>query len=299
VGYNLDVRLAFLGTPDPAVVALHALVEAGHEIVVVVSRADKRRGRGADLTPSPVKGAALALGLPVTTRVDDVLGTGAELGVVVAFGQLIKPHVLAELPMVNLHFSLLPRWRGAAPVERAILAGDRETGVCVMAVEEGLDTGGVYALERVTIGPGETAAELRARLALVGSRLLVDTLARPGGPGDPVPQEGEPTYAAKVAPGELELVWSKPAAELARLPRVGKAWTTFRGRRLLVVEVRAVGDGEAGAPALAPGELSGVRVGTGRGRLELVRVQPEGKAPVAAGAWRNGARPAPGERLGG
>jgi methionyl-tRNA formyltransferase len=176
------VRLVFLGTPPAAVPPLRALVEAGHDVALVVTRADKRRGRGAELTPSAVKAAA------------------AELGVVVAFGQLIKPHVLAEVPMVNLHFSLLPRWRGAAPVERAILAGDDETGVCVMDVEEGLDTGGIYALERVRVHPHETADELRARLVAIGTPLLLEVLARPGGIGEPMPQDGEPTYAAKLTP---------------------------------------------------------------------------------------------------
>jgi len=287
------VRLVFLGTPPAAVPPLRALVEAGHDVALVVTRADKRRGRGAELTPSAVKAAATELGLPVSHRVDDTLSTGAELGVVVAFGQLIKPHVLAKVPMVNLHFSLLPRWRGAAPVERAILAGDDETGVCVMEVEEGLDTGGIYALERVRIHPHETADELRARLVAIGTPLLLEVLARPGGIGEPMPQEGEPTYAAKLTPEELELDWSKPADQLARLPRVGKAWTTFRGRRLLVAHARAVpGHGE-------PGVIEGVTVWAGSGGLELVRVQPEGKPVVDAAAWRNGARPRPGERLGG
>jgi len=287
------VRLVFLGTPPAAVPPLRALVDAGHDVALVVTRADKRRGRGAELTPSAVKAAATELGLPVSHRADDTLSTGAELGVVVAFGQLIKPHVLAEVPMVNLHFSLLPRWRGAAPVERAILAGDDETGVCVMDVEEGLDTGGIYALERVRIHPHETADELRARLVAIGTPLLLEVLARPGGIGEPMPQQGEPTYAAKLTPEELELDWSKLAEQLARLPRVGKAWTTFRGRRLLVAQARAVpGHGE-------PGVIEGVTVWAGSGGLELVRVQPEGKPVVDAAAWRNGARPRPGERLGG
>jgi len=287
------MRLVFLGTPEAAVPALRALVGAGNEVVHVVTRVDKRRGRGNEVSPSPVKTAALELGIPVSHRVDDVIGTGADLGVVVAFGQLIKPHVLAEIPMVNLHFSLLPRWRGAAPVERAILAGDPETGVCVMAVEEGLDTGGVYACERVTIDPDETAVELRSRLVDLATPLLLEVLARPGGIGEPVAQRGEPTYAAKITAADLEVRWDRPAVELARLPRVGKAWTTFRGRRLLILDGRAVpGD-------VKPGVLDGVVVGTGEGGLELVTVQPEGKAPLPAGAWRNGARPAPDERLGG
>jgi methionyl-tRNA formyltransferase len=149
---------------------LRALVQAGFDIALVVSQPDKKRGRGSALLPSPVKAAALELGLPVTDKVDDALDTDAELGVVVAFGRLIKPHVLDRLPMINVHFSLLPRWRGAAPVERAILAGDTETGVCIMQLEEGLDTGPVYAVERLSIGPEETADELRDRLVGAGTR---------------------------------------------------------------------------------------------------------------------------------
>ena len=283
------MRLVFLGTPEAAVPPLQALVAAGHEVLLVVTRADKRRGRGSELSPSPVKAAAQSLGLPVTTDVDAVTGTGADLGVVVAFGRIIKPPVLAAVPMVNLHFSLLPRWRGAAPVERAILAGDRETGVCVMAVEEGLDTGGVYAVTRMEVGDG-SADELRSRLVAAGTTLLVETLATGLGPA--APQVGEPTYAEKVTSEDLHLDWTRPASELERVPRVGKAWTTFRNRRLLILSARAVDDGPA------PGHLDGVVVGTGEGGLLLLRVQPEGKPVLDAGAWRNGARPGPDEPLG-
>lgn len=275
---------------------LRALVGAGHEIVTVVSRADKRRGRGGALVPSPVKAAASELGLPVTERVDDVIGSGAELGVVVAFGRLIKPHVLAAVPMINLHFSLLPRWRGAAPVERAILAGDDRTGACVMALEEGLDTGPVYESREVRIGPEESAADLRARLVEVGTELLVRLLAE--GLPRPVPQVGEPTYAAKIDPGELRLDWARPAAELHRVVRVGGAWTTFRGRRLKVLAARVADDRDG--PPLGPGEIDarGLAVGCGEGALALVEVQPEGRAPQPAPAWRNGAHLGPGDRLG-
>jgi methionyl-tRNA formyltransferase len=285
-------RLVYLGTPAAAVPPLRALVAAGYEIPLVVTQPDRKRGRGSALVPSPVKAAATELDLPVTTKVDDALGAGADLGVVVAFGRLIRPHVLAELPMVNVHFSLLPRWRGAAPVERAILAGDTETGVCVMQLEEGLDTGPVHAVERVAVGPHETAAELREHLVDVGTDLLLRTLAT--GIGDGIPQEGEPTYANKIDPGELELDWSRPADELDRLVRMGGAWTTFRGRRLKVHRARVHGV----APDGSPGTLTGVTVATGAGGLELVDVQPEGKGVQAAGAWRNGAHPAPDERLG-
>ena len=239
-----------------------------------------------------MKAAAVGLGLPVTDRVDDVLGAGAELGVVVAYGRLIRPHVLDVLPMVNLHFSLLPRWRGAAPVERAILAGDTVTGVCVMALEEGLDTGPVYACEERPIGGEETLQEVRSALAETGARMLVDLLA--SGLPEPRPQEGEPTYAAKVEAEEHHLEWGRTAIELHRVIRLGQAWTTFRGRRLRVLRARpATGGG------LAPGELDAgdLWVGTGDGALELVEVQPEGKGPQPATSWRNGARLQPGERF--
>ncbi|HET9441966.1 MAG TPA: methionyl-tRNA formyltransferase [Acidimicrobiales bacterium] len=292
------MKLVFLGTPAAAVPPLEALVAAGHDVRLVVTQPDRKRGRGGALVPSPVKTAADRLGLPVTERVDDVLDTDAELGVVVAFGKLVKAHVLDRLPMVNLHFSLLPRWRGAAPVERAILAGDTETGVCLMALDVGLDTGPVDACEKVAIAPGEPAADLRDRLVGIGTRLLVERLAT--GLGPPVPQHGETTYAAKLEPTELELDFTRPAEEVNRVVRLGRAWTTFRGRRLQVLSARPVTlDGEAGAGA-GPGTLDGLVVtcapGTG---LELATVKPEGRPAVAAAAWRNGARPAPGERLGG
>ncbi len=272
---------------------MRALVAAGHKVVLVVTRPDKRRGRGGALLPSPVKAAAQELGLTVTSRVDDVLEAGAELGVVVAYGRLIKPHVLAVLPMVNLHFSLLPRWRGAAPVERAILAGDPVTGVCVMALEEGLDTGPVYACEERAIGEDETLEDVRSALTEAGTRMLVDMLA--SGLPEPTPQVGEPTYAAKIEPEEHHLDWSRSAVELHRVVRLGQAWTTFRNRRLRVLWARLVSGGE-----LEPGEVdpTTLRVGTGDGALALVEVQPEGKGPQPATSWRNGARLRPGERMG-
>jgi methionyl-tRNA formyltransferase len=285
-------RLVFLGTPDVAVAPLRALHSSGFDIALVVTRADKRRGRGGALVPSPVKAAALELGLAVTDDVDAVLATEADLGVVVAFGRIIKPHVLAAVPMVNMHFSLLPRWRGAAPVERAILAGDRETGVCIMEVEEGLDTGGVHAQQTVTIGDDETLDELRARLVVIGTDLLVAALR--DGLGTPTPQAGEVTYADKIDPGELHLDWSATAIDLHRRVRLGGAWTTFRGKRLKIWRTRV----DADRSVLAPGEIDGLRVGTGAGTLELDEVQPEGKGRVAATAWRNGARPTAGERMG-
>ncbi|HEX4863544.1 MAG TPA: methionyl-tRNA formyltransferase [Acidimicrobiales bacterium] len=285
------MRLVFLGTPEPAAAALRSIVAAGHDVALVVTRADKRRGRNAAPSPSPVKATAVELGLPVTTRIEDVLDAGAKLGVVVAFGRIIKDEILDQMPMVNAHFSLLPRWRGAAPVERAVLAGDTETGVCLMAIDAGLDTGPVYRCEKVSIGSEETADQLRERLSELSARMLVEALET--GLGEPVPQEGEPTYAAKLEPAELHLNWERPAAELHRVVRVGRAWTSLRGRRLLVLEARVV-DRSGGAP----GSLDGSVVSAGDGGLELLRVQPEGRPALPAVDWLRGARPAPGEVLG-
>lgn len=274
------MRLAFLGTPEAAVPTLRALVADGYDIAIAITQPDKKRGRGSALVASPVKQAAEELGIPVAHQVDAVLDVDAELGVVVAFGKLIKPNVLDRLPMVNVHFSLLPRWRGAAPVERAILAGDAVTGVCIMELDEGLDTGPVYTSEDVEIGTEETVGELRDRLVEVGTRLLIDRLTT--GLGEAHAQEGEPTYAEKISPDELCIDWSKPSVEIHRLIRLGRAWTTFREKRLRVL--RATLDTAA----------AGHRVGD----LVLTEVQPEGKGPMQATAWANGARPGPDERLG-
>ena len=265
------MKLVYLGTPAIAVPPLEALA-AEHDVRLVVTGADKRRGRGGELSPSPVKATADRLGIPVSHTVDDVLDTDAELGVVVAFGRIVKPHVLARLPMVNLHFSLLPRWRGAAPVERALLAGDEVTGVCVMAVEEGLDTGGVFARVEVPVAPDATLDSLLAELVEVGTDLLVETLER--GLGEPAPQTGEETYASKIDPAELRIDWAGSPHEIDRLVRLGGAWTTFRGGRVKIHE--AVLDGDHIVPTV---------------------VQPEGRARMDYGAWRNGVRPAESERF--
>ncbi len=281
-------RLAFLGTPTMSVPPLRALVDHGFEVAAVVTRVDKRRGRGAALMPSPVKEAAVELGLPVMHRVDDLLDPSIDppidLGVVVAFGQLIKPHVLDEIPMVNLHFSLLPRWRGAAPVERALLAGDEVTGVCLMELEEGLDTGPVYERVEVPIGADETADELRAELVRAGTDLLIRRLT--DGLGTAQVQVGEPTYASKLSADELRIDWTAPPVLVHRLVRLGGAWTTLRGKRLRIVEADLVGD--------EPGALLHDDV---VGGLRLRTVQPEGKGAMPFADFARGARLATDERL--
>ncbi len=284
-------RLAYLGTPHAAVPPLQALSAAGFDIGLVVTRSDKRRGRRGTLEPSPVKACAVELGIPVSHEVDDVLGVDADLGIVVAFGRLIRANVLDRLALVNLHFSLLPRWRGAAPVERAILAGDERTGVCLMALEETLDTGPVYRVAETPIGDRETAEQLRARLVEMGTEMLVDALVV--GLGDPTPQHGDATYAAKIEPAELEIDWSRSAVEIDRLVRVGGAWTTLGGRRFKIWST-----GAPRADRVPPGELAGRLVGAGSGSLELIEVQLEGRPRREIGAFLAGARLEPGTRLG-
>jgi methionyl-tRNA formyltransferase len=272
------MRLVFFGTPDDAVPALRALHTADHEIALVVTQPDRRRGRGTEPGPSPVKVAATELELPVLTPersrevVDDVAASGAALGVVVAFGQLLPEDLLAALPggFVNVHFSLLPRWRGAAPVERAMLAGDAETGVCLMALEAGLDTGPVYARTPTPIGNHETAGELRARLVTLGTELLVATL--PTVPTTmPRPQVGAPTYAEKLTVEEFRLDPARPAIELDHIVRAGNprpgAWFELGAKRVKVWSAHVEHD-----------------------RLVFDEVQPEGKARMDAAAWHAGLR---------
>lgn len=290
-------RLAFLGTPEPAAVCLVELARAGHEIVVAVTEPDRRRGRGAELAPTPVKRIAADLGIPVADRVEAALSVDAEIGVVVAFGRLIRPEILGRLTMVNAHFSLLPRWRGAAPVERAILAGDAVTGVSLMRLDRGLDTGPVYEQAMVEIQPHESAAELTDRLTGAAAGLLVRRLAHGlEGLGEPVPQAGEATYAAKISPAERRIDWGSAAEQIERLVRIGRAWTTFRNRRLIIWEALAT-DAPA-ADHLAPGRLDGGRVATGDGWIELRVVQPEGRPKLDALDWWRGARIEPGGSLG-
>lgn len=289
---NAIQRVAFLGTPALAVPTLKAIHTAGYEIPIVVSAEDKRRGRGAKKSPTAVKAAALDLGIRVTSEVDDLLAVHAEepidLAVVVAFGQIIRPHVLAEIPMVNIHYSDLPRWRGAAPVERAILAGDTETAIAIMSVVEGLDEGDVWALHKVPIHLDETLLTLWQSMAFSGAGVLIETMRN--GFTDPTPQTGEVLYAKKLTVLDRFLDWHRPATELNRIVRVGNAWTMFRGDRF---KVHLAELAEVNHPV---GEIHDLVVGTGDGGLRLLAVQPAGKPRMDAGDWANGAQP-DGERF--
>lgn len=291
-------RVAFLGTPELAVPVLRALVEAGIEVGHVITRVDKRRARGNDLYPSPVKVAALELGLTVSHKVDDLLEQHRDkpfdLAVVVAYGALIKPNVLAEIPMVNLHVSLLPKWRGAAPIERALLAGDTQTGVCLMQIEEGLDTGGVIGVRTMAITDSTTAEDIRSQLIAEGSQLLIEQLKF--GLDPVVPQTGRATYAEKIDSSELRINWSNSAREISRLIRLGNAWTIFRGKRLKIHQADVIHEttGEVGSLVVTK---NSVGVATSSGFLELKIVQPEGKPRMDVVSWINGTQITHGEKL--
>lgn len=301
-----------MGTPAAAVPSLRALAQV-HDVAAVYTQPDRPRGRGLEQAPSLVKEAALELGLPVvepaslknTDERDRLREIVPEIVCVVAFGQILPPEVLAIPPRgcVNVHFSLLPRWRGAAPVERAMMAGDKVTGVTTMLMDEGLDTGPILLQERERIEPGDTSGTLLERLSEAGARLLVATLEGLED-GTVVPRaqpDAAATYARKLRTEEAELHFELPAERLvdhvrALAPDPG-AFTWFRARRLKVHRAQAVaGGGETGCiAALHP---DGPEVQTGDGRLRLVEVQPEGKRRMSGADFVNGYGPKLREQLG-
>ncbi|GAA2994730.1 methionyl-tRNA formyltransferase [Microbacterium terrae] len=301
------MRLVFAGTPDPAVPSLRRLAASGHEIVAVVTRRDAPLGRKRVMTPSPVATAAGELGLRVirADRLDDAV-TGEiaalqpDLGVIVAYGGLVREPLLTTPAhgWINLHFSLLPRWRGAAPVQHALIAGDGETGASVFQLVAGLDAGDVFAERAHTIPADATAGDLLAALADDGADLLADVVdAIAAGTATARPQVGDSTYAGKLGDEDGRIRWNEPAsAVLGRIrgvtPEPG-AHTTIDGARL---KVHTVGRAPDDAPALAPGALTlhdkAVIVGTATDPIRLDSVQPAGKAPMRAADWVRGLRAA-------
>jgi len=307
------MRLAFLGTPDFALAALTRLVEAGHEIACVYSQPPAPRGRGHELKPSPVHAFALERGLPVRTPAsmrdpDEVAAFEAldlDAAAVVAFGQILPAAVLdaPRLGSFNLHGSLLPRWRGAAPMQRAVMAGDPVTGVEVMRMTEGLDEGPVLASETLRIGPLDTAGTMHDRMAAAGAELLVRTLAaveRGEAVETPQAEEGV-TYAKKIRAKEARIDWTKPGAEVDRkirgLSPFPGAWFTLptnRGPLRVKALLSAFEDADG-----APGEVLDDRllVATGAGAVRLLRVQREGRGPQDAEVFLNGTPVSAGTRL--
>lgn len=280
-------RIVYAGTPQIAVGPLRAIHAAGFDVVAVLTGVDKRRGRGSETTPSPVKSAALGLGIPVIHDINRVKDFAAPdtLGVVVAYGSLIPSSVLGVVPMINAHYSLLPRWRGAAPVERAILAGDTKTGVCIMRVVEELDTGEVFARQEIALGPTDTADDLRSRLDRVACTLLVETLRHGDWVGDP--QVGEVVYARKITAVDRAITCDDARVEARRI-RIGGAFVTIAGQRLRIVEGSASqGSCARGTVSLRDGR---VVIGCATGVILCERVQPEGKAQMSALDWWRGKR---------
>lgn len=308
------MRLLFMGTPVFAVPALHALMAAGHDIAGVWTRAPQPAGRGKTLAKSPVHLAAEAAGLPVHTprtlrdpaAQAEVAATGADAAVVAAYG-LILPQAVLDMPArgcFNIHASLLPRWRGAAPIHRAILAGDAETGVAAMQMEAGLDTGPVLLEARTPIGPRETTPSLHDRLAALGAPLMVEALAGLAqGRLVPRPQAAEGiTYAHKIDKAEGQVDWSRPAAALDRLVRaLGAApgvWFDQAGERVKLREAQPVeGAGPPGTVLAIAGNGAPV-VACGEGALRLDVLQRPGKGPMAAAELLRGWPLPPGTTLG-
>ncbi|MCK7579106.1 MAG: methionyl-tRNA formyltransferase [Chromatiales bacterium] len=302
------LRLLFAGTPDFAVPCLAALLDAGHEVIGVYTQPDRPAGRGRKLQMSPVKALALDRGLAVyqpeslkrdPEAVEQLRALGADLMVVVAYGLLLPVSVLEapRLGCVNVHASLLPRWRGAAPIQRAILAGDAETGVCIMRMEAGLDTGPVYHRVATPIERHETGGTLHDRLAELGARALVEAL--PGiAEGSPAPEPQDDalaTYAHKLSKDEATIDWSAPADAIERQVRAFDPWpvaqTTLEGATLRIWSAEAESESNAGNSA-APGTVvgadrAGIRVAAGSGTLRITRLQPAGKKPMSAADYLN------------
>ena len=300
------MRLVFAGTPEPAAAALERLIASDHEVVAVLTRPDARRGRGRTLHPSPVKALALEHGIEVLTPEsltrDDAIreqltALAPDAIPVVAYGNLIPADML-DIPAhgwVNLHFSLLPKWRGAAPVQAAIAAGDEVTGATTFRINEGLDTGDILDTLETVIGEAETSGELLERLAYAGADLLVETMdAFEAGTADPTPQPEEGTYAHKINPADARVDWNQPAAVIdrgirAHTPAPG-AWTMRGEDRFKLGPVTPMGSG-----ALAPGEAAfsknEVLVGTADGDVRLGTIQPPGKKMMNAADWARGLNP--------
>ncbi|GGQ66696.1 methionyl-tRNA formyltransferase [Streptomyces flaveolus] len=309
------MKLVFAGTPEVAVPALDALIASGrHEVAAVVTRPDAPAGRGRRLVASPVAERAEEAGIevlkPAKPRDPEFLERLREIAPdccpVVAYGALL-PRVALDVPAqgwVNLHFSLLPAWRGAAPVQHALMAGDEITGASTFLIEEGLDSGPVYGTVTETIRPTDTSGDLLTRLAFAGAGLLAATMdGIEDGSLKAVPQPAEGvTLAPKITVEDARIDWAAPALRVDRVVRgctpAPGAWTTFRGERLKLVQALPVPD----RTDLAPGQLAAgknnVYVGTGSYAVELLWVQAQGKKPMRAADWARGVRIAEGELLG-
>jgi methionyl-tRNA formyltransferase len=307
------VRVAFFGTSEFAVPALRALAEHGHAVSPVVTAPARPSGRGRKLVPSPVEQAARALGLVVLAPEDpndeaflkDMAAHQPDVAVLAAYGCILKTPLLRLPPrgFLNIHPSLLPRYRGAAPIQRAILAGEQETGVTVIVLSEQVDAGDIVKQVAVSIGPDETAGELSQRLAATGARLVLEALTRlEKDTGSRTPQDpGLATRAPKLAKSERNIDWHETAPRIhnrirALSPEPG-AVTSFRERRIVLLRSRLHETPERGEPGLVLVQLPGLLVATGAGAIEIAELKPDGSRVQTGQDFRNGHRPVPGERL--
>jgi len=303
------LTIVFAGTPDFAVPAFESISASRHRVLAAYTQPDRRAGRGLRVEPSPVKRAALARGIPVeqpaslrdSAAVARLAAYRPDVLVVVAYGLLLPQAVLdvPRLGCLNIHASLLPRWRGAAPIQRAILAGDRETGVTIMRMEAGLDTGPVCAMQVVPITERDTAGTLHDRLATLGAAMIVEALdALEAGAARFEPQDtAAATYAKKIAKAEARIDWSRPAIELARMVRAFDPWpvaeTRLGERQLRVWGARVLPAGAGASSGAVPGQVvpgpaDGIAVMTGRDLLVLERLQLPGKRPLGAAEFCRG-----------
>ena len=305
------MRIVFFGSPDFALPSLEALVAAGHDVVLAVSQPAKPVGRSAEVADPPVARRARELAIPVfqpPTLKDEgavarLAEANADLFVVVAYGKILAPRIL-DLPRhgcVNVHGSVLPRWRGASPVQAALLAGDAETGVSIMRMEAGMDTGGVFAELRTPIGADENAGELSARLARDGSALLVGTLPRiASGEAEAARQDDAlATLCPKIRREDGRADFARPALELSRRLRAFTPWPglfAFRGgRRVKLLSAREVAGRAGDAPGTVLSAGDEIVLACGEGALSVTRLQAEGRKPLDAGAFSRGERVVPGE----
>lgn len=282
-------RIVYFGTPQIAVAPLQRLVAEGHDVALVITNADMRRGRGKKLDPTPVKKAALELGLAVSHDLKDCLTQGADFGVVVAFGHYIPRSVLAKLAMVNIHFSLLPRWRGAAPLEWAILAGDEKTGTALMQVSPKMDAGAVYATAELSL-ECQSIDEMREQLLELSCDLLADALNN--GFADPIPQSGTPVHARKLQRDDFEIDWNQSATQAWRVTRLGRAHSYLNENRIGINAASVISNNIKNNTSSPPGTLWLIdgqpAVQCGQGLLALQELTPQGRRRMKAQDWVNG-----------
>ena len=298
------MRIIFFGTPDFALPSLKALVNSGEDVATVVTQPDRGKGRGHILSQPPVKEFAASCGIPVLQPsglrsaefFDNISVLAPDMVVVVAYGKILPAAILGLPPegCINLHASILPKYRGAAPIQWAIVRGERTTGVTTMLMDEGLDTGDTFLMETTEILPEDTAATLSARLSVMGSRLLLETIDRvKKGTVSPVPQKGEPSYAPVLRKDDGKIDWTRSALDIFNLARGMFPWPgafAFICReKVILIKTKVMGDKATGAPGVIEKiSRNELLVATGRGMLSIIEMKPEGRPSMSAAAFARG-----------